>query len=84
MSRAATTASLKFFSRTCMSHSANVGFGLVEEVDVGARGRPQRLQRPLPVSTPEDPLSAPWHSRVHDVIDPGAGDARTHVARDPA
>src|SRR3954471_21026118 len=41
----------------------------------------QRRQRLLFVAAAEHPARAPGHARVHDVIDPGAGDAGADVLR---
>jgi len=56
------------------------GFGVCEEVGIHRCGLTHVDERLLSVAAAEPPPRAPGHLRVDDVIDPGAGDARSHVS----
>ncbi len=56
------------------------GFGVCEEVGIHRCGLMHVDERLLSVAATEQPPRAPGHLGVDDVIDPGAGDARSHVS----
>lgn len=55
------------------------GFGVNEEVGILRRGLTNHREGPLPVAATEHPSRAARHFRIHDVVDPRAGDARPDV-----